>query len=127
MGPLGPSGVSRVHTTALDFIELSWPELKQVLILNLPAGTYLVLGKTALSANSESGLEGRCYLNAGGIELDRSDAYVLGLDLGVVLSSLAASLQATVGLPDGGSVAMNCFGQHATNSKLTAIAIDAVN
>ena len=124
-GPRGPSGVSRVYATATDFIELSWPQLKQVLTLNLPAGTYLVLGKTFLGTNS--GIEGRCYLNAGGIELDRTDAYTLGLDLGVVLSSHAVSLQSTVGLPEGGSVAMNCFGQQAGSSKLSAIAIDAVN
>jgi hypothetical protein len=121
IGPRGPSGVSHVYVTALQNSIALNSSPSQVLILNLPAGTYLVLGKTDVSTNN--GTAGNCYLNAGSVELDHSGAGVVG----AASFSLGISLQATVGLPDGGSVVMNCSGQQAALAKLTAIAIDAVN
>ena len=92
-----------------------------MLILNLPAGKYLVIAKADLSTNN--GSAGNCYLNSGSVELDHSGTGVVGIST----STLNLSLQATVGLPGGGSVVMNCSGQVIALAKMTAIAVDAVN
>ena len=119
-GPQGPSGVSRAYEQVNpNGIALN-DTPSQVLILNLPAGTYIVHGKT--NASSNNGTATNCFLNAPG-ELDHTG---VGGGSGLPNYSLGLYLQATVVLPAGGSVSMNCSGQVTHFSKLMAIAVDVI-
>ncbi len=88
--------------------------------LNLPAGKFVVFGKTNPSTNGDATI---CTLNRGGVELDRA---------GVGLASnggysLMLTLEGTLSIANPDTVSINCTGEQTAFSKIEAIAVDAIN
>jgi hypothetical protein len=115
----GPSGVSHAYDATGGVVGLSSTPT-QVVSLTLPAGTFLVFGKT--DASSGIGTPAICTLSRGGTVYDTTGVGVAGGDY-----SLDVSLQATLTLANPDTISINCTGDQTAFSKLDAVAIDMVN
>ena len=128
-GPAGPSGISHAYVDAPDpttSVSLRNEDTTTVASVTVPAGSYLIFGKTALINYDANAQIANCGLSA-----------ALGDFTFVALSGLAAggseqsvSVQSiALNVQDGTTITMNCstYNGAAQSTKLTAIAVDAVN
>jgi len=125
-GPTGPSGTSHAWTDrAPSFVSLGTTDTT-VAQLIVPAGTYLILAKTALQNSDGSNQEGVCTLNSG----DTLEVFLDGA--GNPAGVEALSLQDSATFSATSAITMTCkmlggSGGEANNAVLTAIAVDALN
>ena len=93
-----------------------------VLTLDLPAGNYLLSGKTSVSNQDSSDQAADCTLRSSGTDIDKSE---FGLPSYGVANTQVVSLSSTLALTSAGSVELNCATQngYAFDSQLTALAV----
>jgi len=124
-GAQGPPGISHAYQVSdPDFSDALTDTPTEILSLSLPAGKYVVFGKTNSIIN---GNLVTCTLDAGSSQLDRT---VVGNDF-----RDAVALEATVNFASTGTVSMNCTspptgGPEASgvaDSQLIAMAVNALN
>ena len=118
-GNQGPSGVSHVYQAGGGSVSLNANTPTTILSLSLPAGKFVLFGK--LDGNS-NGVATNCTLNRGADELDHSGVGSNGNPYGM---SIGLEGNVTIANPD--TITINCTGEQASLSKLTAIAVDAIN
>ena len=117
-GPQGPSGVSHAYEATGNVVSLSGSPTA-VVSLSLPAGSYLVSGKT--NPSSGVGTAAICTLSRGGTVYDTTGVGTPGN------YSLDVSLQATITIANPDTISINCTGEQTAFSKLDAVAVDAIN
>jgi hypothetical protein len=125
-GPAGATGVSHGYVSVSNsdsFVALdnSFPTVASVTV---PAGSYLLFGKTWLQNTDGSDQDGICNLSTGDHTRVRLGGYnSAGYFQSVVVQDMA------VNVPDGTTISMTCatYNGGAENSKLTAIPVNAVN
>ncbi len=124
-GPQGPSGVSHAWIDRASSVSLGTTDTTVAQVI-VPAGTYLIFGKTSVQ-NTDSGSETRatCKLSSG----DQTDIH---LDPGtdhVIQGSIAVQDSAT--FSGTAAITMTCNVAAstgiATNAALTAVAVDQLN
>jgi hypothetical protein len=92
--------------------------------VTVPAGSYLVFGKTWVQNVDGDSQNGICKLSTGDVTL----VSLNGTTSGGFAQSVSVQ-DAAVNVPDNTTISMRCatFNGAAENSKLTVIAVDAVN
>jgi hypothetical protein len=123
-GPAGTSGVGHAYTASTPGIvnlDNSFPTVASVTV---PAGSYLVFGKTWVQNVDGDSQNGICKLSTGDVTL----VSLNGTTSGGFAQSVSVQ-DAAVNVPDNTTISMTCatFNGAAENSKLTVIAVDAVN
>jgi hypothetical protein len=121
-GPAGADGIGHAYVNNSDSVSLdnSFPVVASVTV---PAGNYLIFGKTWLFNGDGSEQDGKCRLSTG-------DSTMVRLGGSGSAFSLSVSVQDTaLNIPDGTTITMNCatFNGAARTSKMTAIAVNAIN
>lgn len=125
-GPAGPSGSSHAYVDNghSDVALCCGNGDTPVASVTVPAGIYLIFGKAWLLNFDASDQSSDCKLSTG----DTTEVF-LGA-AGGVGDKLSVSVQDTaVNIPDGTTITMTCATFHgsASNTKLTVIAVDAIN
>jgi hypothetical protein len=130
VGPAGPTGPQGANGAAhayfnsnntLVTINNSYPVVASVTV---PAGSYLLFGKTWLQNVDGDDQFASCVLSTG----DTTYVHLSGEGDGG--SSQSVSVQdAVANVPDGTTFTMTCatYNAAAQGNKLTAIAVDAIN
>jgi len=123
-GPAGANGVGRAFGNGNSgdvSLDNSFPTVASVTV---PAGSYLIFGKTMLINGDGSDQNGICKLSTG----DQTEVHLAGIrDAG---DSESVPVQDTVvNVPDGTTITMSCatYAGVARYTKLTVIAVDAIN
>lgn len=123
-GPAGANGVGRAYANGNDgdvSLDNSFPTVASVTV---PAGSYLIFGKTMLINGDGSDQNGICKLSTG----DQTEVHLAGIrDAG---DSESVPVQDTVvNVPDGTTITMSCatYAGVARYTKLTVITVNAVN
>lgn len=125
-GPAGANGVGHAYVwvspaDSLVILNNSYPTVASVTV---PAGSYLLFGKTWLQNTDGSDQDGICKLSTGDETIVRLSSYNSGgYFQSVVVQDTA------VNVPDATTIMMTCatYNGAAENTKLTAIAVDAIN
>jgi hypothetical protein len=125
-GPQGPAGANGVghayaNSNASVGLDNSFPTVASVTV---PAGSYLIFGKTDIFNEDGSDQWAYCKLSTG----DQTAVKLAGI--GNAGDDEAVPVQDTVvNVQDGTIITMTCATYHASaeNSKLTAIAVNAIN
>ena len=123
-GPAGASGVGHAYTVSTPGIvnlDNSFPTVASVTV---PAGSYLIFGKTWLQNVDGDSQDGICKLSTGDVTL----VSLNGTTDGAFAQSVSVQ-DTAVGVPDNTTISMTCatYNGAAENTKLTVIAVDAVN
>jgi hypothetical protein len=131
-GPTGPQGatgsngvghayVFNTPSDSLVPLDNSFPTVASVTV---PAGSYLIFGKTWLQNTDGSDQDGICNLSTG----DHTRVRLGGTGNAAWLQSVVVQ-DTAVNVPDGTTITMTCatYNGGAENSKLTAISVDAIN
>lgn len=123
-GPAGASGVGHAYTASTPGIvnlDNSFPTVASVTV---PAGNYLIFGKTWLQNVDGDSQDGICKLSTGDVTL----VSLNGTTDGAFAQSVSVQ-DAAIGVPDNTTISMTCatYNGAAENTKLTVIAVDAVN
>jgi hypothetical protein len=126
-GPQGDAGANGVGHAYFDggqygdvILDNSFPVVASVIV---PAGTYLIFGKTTVNNADSSDQDATCRLSTG----DSTQARVAGQGgpgkVTMVVQDIALSVA------DGTTITMNCatFNGQVINPKLTVIRVDQVN
>jgi len=121
-GPAGANGVGHAYVDSNDSavtLDNSFPVVASVTV---PAGSYLIFGKSFVFNGDSSDQDVTCKLSTGDLVTTRLLAAPNG--------QASVSLQDTaVSVPDATTITMSCatFNGGAEYSKLTAIAVNAIN
>jgi hypothetical protein len=126
-GPQGPAGANGVghawvgSNDSLVILDNSYPTVASVTV---PAGNYLIFGKTWLQNNDDSDQYGVCKLSTG----DQTWVRLAGENGGGWTQSVSVQ-DTALSVPDGTTITMTCatYKGAAESTKLTAIAVDAIN
>lgn len=123
-GPAGASGVGHAYTASTPGIvnlDNSFPTVASVTV---PAGNYLVFGKTWVQNVDGDSQNGICKLSTGDVTL----VSLTGTTDGGFAQSVSVQ-DTAIGVTDGTTISMTCatFNGAAENTKLTVIAVDNVN
>jgi len=121
-GPAGANGVGHAYVDSNDSAVTLDGSSPVVASVTVPAGSYLIFGKTNLFNNDGSGQTASCKLSTGDIVRTRLEAAPDGQD--------SVSLQDTaLNVPDATTITMTCatFNGGAEFTKLTVIVVDAIN
>ena len=136
-GPAGADGVGHAYVDTGSYMTSSFNTDPAVVINNsfptvasvtVSAGSYLIFGKTWLQNADSSDQYGYCELNTGFSNGDKT-----GVRLGAIGNAgegASVTVQDTaLSVADGTQITMTCatFKGWATNVKLTAIAVGAIN
>src|ERR1035438_584896 len=122
-GPAGATGVSHGYVSVSNsdsFVALD-NSFQTVASVTVPAGSYLLFGKTWLQNTDGSDQDGICNLSTGDHTRVRLGGYnSAGYFQSVVVQDMA------VNVPDGTTISMTCatYNGGAENSKITAIPVD---
>ncbi|HMG84977.1 MAG TPA: hypothetical protein VK574_04510 [Terracidiphilus sp.] len=123
-GPAGANGVGHAYALSNSgdvILDNSFPT---VISVTVPAGSYLIFGKTMVINADGSDQNAICKLSTG----DTTEVHLAGVR--DAADSEAVPVQdAVVNVPDGTKISMSCatFDGLARYAKLTAIAVDQVN
>ena len=127
-GPTGPQGAAGANGIGHAYVDSqqsavtlnnSFPVVASVTV---PAGTYLIFGKSSVFNNDSSDQDVHCQLSTGDLVITR-----LG---GAPNEQASVALQDTaVSVPDATTITMSCatFNGGAQYNKLTAVAVDTLN
>jgi hypothetical protein len=131
-GPTGPEGAAGANgvghayvfvtpSDSLVSLDNSFPTVASVTV---PAGSYLIFGKTWLQNTDGSDQDGICNLSTG----DHTRVRLGGYNSAGYFQSVVVQ-DTVVNVTDGTTISMTCatYNGGAENSKLTAIAVDAIN
>ena len=126
-GPQGPTGPSELYAQALAANQLySGEVVHKVLSTTLPAGSYLITAKQTLLAVGAF-REYRCFLSAGGTDLDISRASVDQNDEATLVTSAAIVLNAPTEVGDYCASKQGSFELLGRTVKLSALKVGAVH
>jgi hypothetical protein len=131
-GPTGPQGAAGANgvghayafvtpSDSLVILDNSFPTVASVTV---PAGSYLIFGKTWLQNTDGSDQDGICNLSTG----DHTRVRLGGYNSAGYFQSVVVQ-DTVVNVPDGTTISMACatYSGGAENSKLIAIPVNAVN
>ena len=122
-GPAGANGVGHAYVSISDNLTLdnSFPVVASVTV---PAGSYLIFGKTELLNFDGSDQDGICKLSTGDTMTIR-----LGAAVSAGCNESVSVQDTALNVPDGTTITMTCatFNGGARTTKLTAIAVNAIN
>lgn len=131
-GPTGPQGAAGANgvghayafvtpSDSLVILDNSFPTVASVTV---PAGSYLIFGKTWLQNTDGSDQDGVCNLSTG----DHTRVRLGGYNSAGYFQSVVVQ-DTVVNVPDGTTISMTCatYNGGAENSKLIAIPVNAVN
>ena len=122
-GPAGPSGVSHAWIDKAGFVAIG-PTDTMVASLTVPAGTYLIFGKTTLINGDSNPGVGVCKLSSGDQTTVAVDAVANAVD------EESVSVQDSATYSTSSTITMTCNIANtgdAQNAVLTAIAVDQLN
>ena len=128
-GTAGPAGVSHAYVVSNAFSNLPGSDVT-VASTAVPAGSYVVNGKTVLHNGSVSGdQEGSCRLMVGAVQYDYT--HVLLKEAVAAGDESPVPVQAAIVLDASDTITMICNvtanNSWATNTMLTALAVGGVN
>jgi hypothetical protein len=121
-GPQGPAGVGHAYVDSNDSVVTLDSSSPVVASVTVPAGSYLIFGKTNLFNNDGSDQGANCKLSTGNIARTRLGASPNG--------QATVSLQDTaLNVPDATMITMTCgtFNGGAEYTNLTVIAVNAID
>src|SRR5437764_11737259 len=129
-GPAGANGVGHAYVYAADnsplVVDNSFPVIASVTV---PAGSYLIFGKTVVTNLDTSDQEANCILSTGD-ELGNGNGVALHLaTVGNGGVTVPVSLQDTaLNVPDNTTITMKCgtFSGGVRDPKLAGIAVNAI-
>jgi hypothetical protein len=122
-GPAGANGVGHAYVGSNPSLILD-NRFPVVASTTVPAGSYLIFGKTWLDNLDGSDQDATCTLSTG----DRTTVRLGAAGNAAWLQSVTVQ-DTALNVPDATTITMNCatFNGGAANAKLTAIRVDTVN
>lgn len=122
-GPAGANGVGHAYTFGSGRVHVDAPSGADLAMVKVPAGSYLIFGKTMLYNDDSSDQDATCQLSSG-------DTTSVRLGSGGDPSRVESlSVQDTALNYEGGIITMHCatyYGE-ADHTKLTVIAVDTLD